>query len=305
MAKGYIYKYTYPNGMIFFGETTTSVKQRHAQNMSMAKKGDKKTLFIRAIDYYGEPTVETIETIEVEDNEKDKLKDLLKEAKEKWIRKYDSTVESGRGFNIQGGGKMMSFERFLLTEKMNEIYEKEEWEESIAYVKELLKSIGTKICITKEKLTKEEQRIWFGYKFKEAESWYSTPGSPGKETTFSSFYNRYSDDLFDWGDFPDEVLDIQQNNDASDREKEWANQTQDKILFDITMEEAIEKHWREDIRQTIWEKVKKKNKDLVQLMEMQDVRKRIGIKNAQYKRYETNYRRMMERYEERKKQLDN
>lgn len=33
MNKGYIYKYTFPNGKIYIGQTKTSVEQRHKQHL--------------------------------------------------------------------------------------------------------------------------------------------------------------------------------------------------------------------------------------------------------------------------------
>ena len=164
--KGYIYKYTYPNGMLYIGATSVSVKQAYYQHKSASKDPSTWTLCEMAIFEYGEPTIETIETIEVADNEEGKLKELLKKATEKWIKEYDSTVENGKGFNVYKG-KRISWVYYLLRERMIEIFEKEGWEEKIEHVKDVLESIGTKICVTKEELTQEEKEIWYEYKFKE------------------------------------------------------------------------------------------------------------------------------------------
>ena len=135
--KGYIYKYTYPNGKVFIGSTTVSVKESHYQHMCASRNPHRWTLCDWAIYVYGEPTVETIETIEVADNEGKKLNELLKKGKEKWIKHYDSTIESGKGLNVRGGGRMIHWEDYALHEECKKIYE-EEWEEKTDHVVDVL-----------------------------------------------------------------------------------------------------------------------------------------------------------------------
>lgn len=249
--RGYIYKYTFPNGKVYIGQTSVSVRERHYQHMGASRDPKRWTLCEVAIAKYGEPQCETIETIEVEDNEGLKLSNMLDEAERKWIKHYDCTTASGKGYNVQEGGKIYTPKELLLQERWYEIYRKDRWDESIVYVKELLESIGTKLCITREKLTKEERRIWFGYKFKE----YNLE-TEGEETTFCSFYknNQYIGDI---GDVPYEILETLHDEHASKEEKDRAEKIQDKIFFDKIMRVAIEEHWIEDIRQTIWKQVMK------------------------------------------------
>ena len=251
--KGYIYKYTFPNRKIYIGQTRISVRERHYQHMSASRHPNRWTPCEMAIAKYGEPKCDTIETIEVGDYENLKMSNLLDEAEKKWIKHYDSTITSGKGYNVQLGGKICAPQEFILQERWYEIFEEERWGESIAYVKDLLKSIGTKLCVTKEKLTKEERSIWYGYKFHEYEL-----GKEGKETTFSSFYSRnkdfYSSDI---GDVPYELLEILHDEKSSDEEKTRARITLDKCFFDMTLKAAVKEHWIEDIRQTIWRKVMK------------------------------------------------
>ena len=273
--KGYIYKYTYPNGMLYIGATSVSVKQAHYQHMSESKDPSRWTLCEMAISEYGEPTIEIIETIEVADNEEGKLKELLKKSTEKWIKEYDSTVESGKGFNVRKG-KRISWVDYLLQERMIEIFEKEGWEEKIEHVKDVLKSIGTKICVTKEELTQEEKEIWYEYKFKEFD--YFT--DEYEETTFSSYYERY-DGI--WSDIPYEVEKVLFSKKASPKKMAWAEQTRDLCFFEDAMREAVEDHWLKDIKDTIWGKVKEQEKELVALKEIKDEkeeerRKMIGVK---------------------------
>ena len=256
---GYIYKYTFPNGKIYIGQTRVSVKDRHYQHMLSAATNNKCTPCELAIIKYGEPEVETLETIEVSDYENLKLQELLDEAEKKWIEHYNSTTKSGRGYNVQEGGVKITPEEFILQERWYEIFEKDRWRESIIYVKELLDSIGTKLCITKEKLTKEERAIWYGYRFNE-----QSFDSEKHETTFSSFYNSNKDGfLCDIGYVPYEILEILHNHNASPEEKKHAEQICDKVFFDNIMKEAVDKQWIEDIRQTIWQQVMKEKESLI------------------------------------------
>ena len=59
--------------------------------MSASKDQQRRTICELAIAKYGEPKLEVLETIEVEDNEITKLVDLLNEAEKKWIKEYNST----------------------------------------------------------------------------------------------------------------------------------------------------------------------------------------------------------------------
>ncbi|MBR3547910.1 MAG: hypothetical protein IKN86_10150 [Bacteroidaceae bacterium] len=273
--KGYIYKYTYPNGMLYIGATSVSVKQAYYQHKSASKDPSTWTLCEMAIFEYGEPTIETIETIEVADNEEGMLKELLKKATEKWIKEYDSTVESGKGFNVHKG-KRISWIDYLLQKKWYEIYDKEKWAEKIEHVKDVLESIGTKICVTKEELTQEEKEIWYEYKFKE----FYFFSDEYEETTFSSYYERHGGD---WGNVPYEALEVLSSKNATPKKKAWAEQTRDLCFFEDAMREAVEDHWLKDIEGRIWEKVKEQEKELVALKELQDEkeierRQEIGLK---------------------------
>ena len=92
--KGYIYKYTYPNGKVFIGSTTVSVKESHYQHMCASRNPHRWTLCDWAIYVYGEPTVETIETIEVADNEgKKHFHDGLKELNENNVELYINNIK--------------------------------------------------------------------------------------------------------------------------------------------------------------------------------------------------------------------
>lgn len=59
MKRGFIYKYTYPNGKVYIGQTRTSVNERHNQHM-IASKRKHCCVCEAAIAKYGEPKLETI-----------------------------------------------------------------------------------------------------------------------------------------------------------------------------------------------------------------------------------------------------
>lgn len=170
MKKGVIYKYTFPNGKIYIGQTV-DLEKRHYQHMYNAKnmKG-KRSLCDIAIAKYGEPKLEVIE--EVVEDSPTKFKNMLNEAETKWIKEYDATNKE-IGYNIQQGGHTVNEETYILEEIYNEKIQ--EQAEKIFYVRGILDSIIEKVGdgfivinslnLKKYNLTKEEKDVWFKYKF--------------------------------------------------------------------------------------------------------------------------------------------
>ena len=79
MAKaGYIYKYKFPNGKVYIGQTTKSIEETRQQLMTEAKDPKKRTLFQLAIAKYGEPEFEILECFKVGDGNTAKLVTLVK-----------------------------------------------------------------------------------------------------------------------------------------------------------------------------------------------------------------------------------
>ena len=124
--QGYIYKYTFPNGKVYIGQTRTTVQQRHYTHMYDARTKGRGHLVDIALAKYGEQKPETIETIEVEESESTKLIELLNKAEQKWIQHYDS-ADRQKGYNVQQGGEIVTPEKMILQEKWYEIFEKEKW----------------------------------------------------------------------------------------------------------------------------------------------------------------------------------
>lgn len=252
-VQGYIYKYTFPNGKVYIGQTRVSVKERHYQHMSASRDRKRSTISEIAIAKYGEPVLETIETIEVNDNEKTELDQLLNEAEKKWIKHYDSTNRA-KGYNIQLGGKKVTPKKFILEEKWYEIYKKDKWGEFLGCIKLLLESIGTKFFSTHDKLTSDERKIFYGYKFFE----YDPFGKKQNETTFNSFYKKYKDFSIynDIGNLPYDVLETLEDEKAPAIERQKAKLIADQITYEIIMKDAFE-NLTKDVRETIWEQVNK------------------------------------------------
>lgn len=241
---GYIYKYTFPNGKVYIGQTAQTVEARHYQHMYNADHLDMERSILlvdRAIHKYGAPKLEIIETIVYEENDPIGFQNELNEKEKLYIRQYKSTQKQF-GYNRHLGGKEIS-ETLILEDKWYELFEEQKWGDMLVNFQCILyEYIKPKLFDTHKKLDKDENYVWYGYKFMDY--------SIGKETTFSGFYKRHKDDpvFYDIGDFDyneDEELD------------EPIGVEKDKYIFDQVIKSAVEDNWAEDIRQTIWKQVMK------------------------------------------------
>ena len=248
--KGYIYMYTYPNGKVYIGQTTTSVEKRWQEHVSNSKSLRSKMICDAAIKKYGKENIkiEVLEEVEVDETKPTLLVEKLNQLEKKYISKYEST-DIKKGYNILLGGERRPLGQKILDEKWYELYEKQGWGEMVSYFAFLLfDCIKPKICETHERLDKEERFVWYGYKFMD----YSTM----RQTTFSGYLNRHRDDPFayDIGDF---------DYDDNGKLLEPVGAEKEKYLFDKLIKEAIEDNWVEDIRQTIWKEVIKNKKKTI------------------------------------------
>jgi len=227
---GYIYKYTYSNGKIYIGQTRVSIQKRHAQHMFEATHNNKcKTLCEKAIQKYGEPLIEIIETIEVNEDEVDKLILLLNEAEIKWIHYYDST-NINNGYNIQLGGEYNHLPKKILEAEWYNLYKKYNCGEHLAYIKDILNAVIKKNGIDKDgkiipfhlkssDLTKDERKILYGLTFKIHNEY---------TTTFIGIIKR-----FNGFDYIDNIIEYAFDNYIEDiRQKLWKQimNKQDKII---------------------------------------------------------------------------
>ncbi len=242
--KGYIYKYSYPNGKVYIGQTTTSIEKRWQEHVSNSKRLHSKMVCDAAINKYGKDNIkiEVLEEVEVDEKKPTLLVERLNKLERKYISEYDST-NIANGYNILLGGERKPLAQKILDEKWYELFDEQKWGEALSYFEYMLfERIKPKVCETHEKLNKDERYVWYGYKFMD----YTTM----KETTFCGCFKRYKDEpfVYDIGDF---------DYDENDELIEPVGVEKEKYLFDKVIKEAIEDNWIEDIRQTIWKEVMK------------------------------------------------
>ena len=243
--KGYIYKYVFPNGRIYIGQTLNP-KKRHYEHLYASKHSKLSSVCELAIAKYGEAELEIIETIEVGEHEKTKLAEQLNAAEKRWIEEYDCTTRSGKGYNVMNGGEKKTPEQFILEDAWYEIFDKK-WKECLETFHVILfEYIRPKLFHTNEPLNKDERYVWHGYKFMDY--------TIGKETTFCGFFKRHKAFPFYYniGDF-----DYDEDNNLC----EPANK--DEYLFGKVITVAINEHWIRDIRETIWRELMKKKDKLI------------------------------------------
>ena len=248
--KGYIYKYTYPNGKVYIGQTTTSVEKRWKEHVSNSKSLRSKMIGDAAIKKFGKENIkiEVLEEVEVDETKPTLLVEKLNQLEKKYISKYESS-DIKKGYNILLGGERKALGQKILDEKWYELFEEQKWAEALSYFEYMLfECIRPKICETHERLTREEGYVWYRYMFMD----YTTM----KNTTFCGYFKRYRDYpfVYDIGDF-----DYDENGNLLEpigAEKEY-------YLFDMLIKRAIEDNWIEDIRQTIWKDVIKNKKKTI------------------------------------------
>jgi group I intron endonuclease len=246
--KGYIYKYTYPNGKVYIGQTTTSVEKRWQEHVSNSKRLRSKMVCDAAIHKYGKENIkiEVLEEVEVDEKKPTLLVEKLNKLERKYISEYDS-ANIAKGYNILLGGERKPLAQKILDEKWYELFDEQKWGEALSYFEYMLfERIKPKVCETHEKLDKDERYVWYGYKFMD--------DTTMKETTFCGYFKRYRDFpfVYDIGDF---------GYDENGKLEEPIGAEKEKYLFDKLIKRAIEDNWIEDIRQTIWKEVmRNKNK---------------------------------------------
>ena len=240
MKKGIIYKYTFPNGKIYIGQTI-DLDKRHYQHMYYAKNAKgKRALCDIAIAKYGEPKLEIIE--EIIEDKPHKFKQALNEAEVKWINEYNAT-DRNIGYNIQNGGHTSNEETYILEEIYLNMLD--EQKDKISNIRKILDSIIAKVennknvnlgdsetvDINQFNLTKEENKVWFNLKFNERY---------GYETTFDELLRDWlEDDFISGGDgelyakeFKEIVNEMFDYFEDDSKEKTWkyVNQNKEKLI---------------------------------------------------------------------------
>ena len=99
--KGVIYKYTFPNGKVYIGQTNNP-RSRKIQHLSKST-GARNVGFWRAYKKYGSFEYEEIETVYAPTEEE--LRDTLNMLEQHYITKYKSNNRN-YGYNLTSGGKV-------------------------------------------------------------------------------------------------------------------------------------------------------------------------------------------------------
>ena len=108
---GYIYKIEFPNGKVYIGLTTTSLKRRKSGHRNCAKGNDTRILYNALRRYTMEDTFELIEIDTADTEEELCRKEIM------YISKYNS-FDIKYGYNMTYGGEGTN--GYVLTEKQRE-----------------------------------------------------------------------------------------------------------------------------------------------------------------------------------------
>lgn len=118
VMKGFIYKYTFPDGKVYIGQTRRPLEVRHEEHLN-PKTGPLNPKFWEAFKKYGEPKREILETIEKEDGLS--LAKALNERETYYINEYKST-DSSYGYNIKSKGITYSSDQLILDAEFERIW---------------------------------------------------------------------------------------------------------------------------------------------------------------------------------------
>lgn len=129
--KGYVYKYTSPNGKSYIG-ITKNLRRRKAEHKRLSKDVDR--AFYRAIRKYGYEnfSFEILEIVEAENLSR--LKETLFDLEKKYIQKFDS-FKNGYNSTLGGDGT------YGLAGELNPFYNKKHSDESKAKMRKAKKGI--------------------------------------------------------------------------------------------------------------------------------------------------------------------
>lgn len=152
--KGYIYKFTFPNGKVYIGQTRRPEEIRHKEHLSKVIGPSNPGLW-EALQSFQTYDYEILQTIEESDI--DHLVAMLNALETKYIYEYRAT-DPHYGYNVLAIGRVVTDKNQILKKEFNErlrIVEKE----SYAPVKGMCDTILDKVYETKEPLTPEEKEF--------------------------------------------------------------------------------------------------------------------------------------------------
>lgn len=118
--KGCIYKYTFPNGKIYVGQTRRHINIRHREHINPST-GPLNPRFWQAYQELGQPQLEVIK--EIERNSNQDLIDALNRYETHYIRKWKSD-NTDFGYNVRSSGTSHCPDKAYLDDEFREIWTK-------------------------------------------------------------------------------------------------------------------------------------------------------------------------------------
>lgn len=130
--QGYIYKYTFPDGKVYIGQTVRPVAARHREHITPST-GKVNVGFWSAWEKFGDAKLETLLTVEGENSEE--LTWRLNAIEARYIREYHAT-DPAYGYNRVPGGHGTSASRKVFLKAFNKVFPVV-WEERGAFFNDL------------------------------------------------------------------------------------------------------------------------------------------------------------------------
>lgn len=146
--KGIIYKYTFPNGKVYIGQTRRHPEQRKREHLNTIS-GPTNKGFWEAYNEYGEPKYEELFVVDIDDV--DILVQILNDAETYFIRLYKADYPEF-GYNRTSDGNVSTGRKSILRRKYREVYKDISFQRTKTYYSALEKIMRTKQPLTDEEL---------------------------------------------------------------------------------------------------------------------------------------------------------
>ena len=127
--RGYIYKYSFPDGKVYIGQTVRTVAARHREHITPST-GRVNVGFWEAWQRFGEADLDVLETIEAESAEE--LVSRLNSLEVKYIDKYQA-LDPEYGYNRIPGGHGTSYSQKVLLKAFKKVFPEVWYERAVFY----------------------------------------------------------------------------------------------------------------------------------------------------------------------------
>lgn len=149
--KGYIYKYTFPNGKVYIGQTRTSIELRHKQHITeYSGKGNPRLW--EAFNKYKDYKLDVMQTIECADQ--NELMYQLNQLEALYINLYNS-CSPNYGYNVLPNAIFTPDYQKIIRDKFHELFEQRNNE-----LHKRKEDIENKLSNKKGKLTESEKKFF-------------------------------------------------------------------------------------------------------------------------------------------------